>query len=108
MTNHIWVDRLSPFVFYMTVHGHQIGVRWYGLAYVLGFVLVYLYFKGAIDKKNITGLDEDGLYELTVACACGVVLGGRIGFVVQEPHELFTNPYSFFRFGREEWHFLAA
>jgi phosphatidylglycerol:prolipoprotein diacylglycerol transferase len=92
MMNHIWVDRLSPFLFHTTLFGHQVGIRWYGLAYVLGFILVYYYFQGAVTKNRIKGLDEDTLYELTVASALGVVVGGRLGFVVQQPHELLTDP----------------
>jgi len=97
MTNYIWVDRLSPFLFHFSLHGHEIGVRWYGLAYVLGFVLAYVYFNGAVQKKRITGLDDNSLYELTIAVAIGVVVGGRIGFVIQHPHELFTDPLFIFR-----------
>jgi len=97
MTHTIWVDRLSPFLVHVTIHGHEFGIRWYGLAYVLGFVLAYLYFSGAIKRERIKGLDENGLYELTFAVAIGVVLGGRIGFVVQHPHELLTDPLFVFR-----------
>jgi phosphatidylglycerol---prolipoprotein diacylglyceryl transferase len=97
MLHHTWIDRLSPFVFHVTIHGHEIGVRWYGLSYVLGFVLAYLYYKGASDRKRIVGLDEDGLYELTIAVALGVVLGGRIGYVIQVPHESLTDPLFIFQ-----------
>jgi phosphatidylglycerol:prolipoprotein diacylglycerol transferase len=97
MTNYIWVDRLSPFLIHFTIHGHEFGIRWYGLCYVLGFILAYLYFQGAIARKRIQGLDENGLYELTIAVSLGVVLGGRIGFVVQSPRELLTDPLFLFK-----------
>jgi phosphatidylglycerol:prolipoprotein diacylglycerol transferase len=92
MTHYIWVDRLSPYLFHFSIYGHELGVHWYGLAYVLGFVLAYTYFHGAVQKKRISGLDEDSLYELTISVAFGVLLGGRIGFVVQHLHELITDP----------------
>ena len=97
MTRYIWVDRLSPFVVNFTFYGHELGIRWYGLSYVLGFVLVYLYYHGAVIKNRIGGLDENGLYDLTVAAALGVVIGGRLGFVVQDPHDLFTDPLFIFK-----------
>jgi phosphatidylglycerol:prolipoprotein diacylglycerol transferase len=96
MSSHVWVDRLSPFLIHFTIHGHEYGIRWYGLAYVLGFVLAYLYFQGAAQKRRIVGLDENALYELTIAVSLGVVLGGRLGFVVQHPREILENPLFIF------------
>lgn len=56
-------------------------VRWYGLAYVLGFVcaaaIIY-----SVAKRWKLGMSEDNLLTLMVCAIVGVVLGARIGYVL--------------------------
>ena len=56
-------------------------VRWYGLAYVLGFVCAaaIIYF---VSKRWKLGMSEDNLLTLMVCAIVGVVLGARIGYVL--------------------------
>lgn len=56
-------------------------VRWYGLAYVLGFVCAaaVIYF---VAKRWKLGMSEDNLLTLMVCAIVGVVLGARIGYVL--------------------------
>ena len=56
-------------------------VRWYGLAYVLGFVCAaaIIYF---VAKRWKLGMSEDNLFTLMVCAIVGVVLGARIGYVL--------------------------
>ena len=56
-------------------------VRWYGLAYVLGFVCAaaIIYF---VAKRWRLGMSEDNLLTLMVCAIVGVVLGARIGYVL--------------------------
>lgn len=56
-------------------------VRWYGLAYVLGFVCAaaIIYF---VAKRWKLGMSEDNLLTLVVCAIVGVVLGARIGYVL--------------------------
>lgn len=56
-------------------------VRWYGLAYVLGFVCAaaIIYF---VAKRWKLGMSEDNLLTLMVCTIVGVVLGARIGYVL--------------------------
>ena len=56
-------------------------VRWYGLAYVLGFVCAaaIIYF---VAKRWKLGMSEDNLLTLMVCSIVGVVLGARIGYVL--------------------------
>ncbi|WP_025270098.1 prolipoprotein diacylglyceryl transferase [Hippea sp. KM1] len=53
-------------------------LRWYGLAYALGFVAGYAYLNRRLKKLNIKGLMDDVL----LYAVLGVILGGRLGYVL--------------------------
>ncbi len=77
------------------LHIGPLEIRYYGLAYVLGFVLGYFILKHLIKKKNIA-LTEDELDTLILYVAGGVLLGSRIfyfifynfGMVLENPLQL--------------------
>jgi phosphatidylglycerol:prolipoprotein diacylglycerol transferase len=73
-----WVDNLDPFIF--RIHG-DIGVRYYGVAYLLGFVaaifLLKLYY-----KKGKSPLDSDQVDNSIFAIVAGVLVGGRVGYII--------------------------
>ena len=94
---HVWVNNLSPFLFHVTVRGHELGVRWYGLSYLLGFVFVYLWFARAARDKTVPGLTPAALDSLVTAVVVGVLGGGRLGFVLQHPVQWAHDPLWFFR-----------
>ena len=55
-----------------------IHLRWYGVAYALGFIIGYLYIKKRFKKfKNNDLIDDALLYAIF-----GVILGGRIGYIL--------------------------
>jgi phosphatidylglycerol:prolipoprotein diacylglycerol transferase len=93
----LYTHHLSPYVFAVRSGGHTLGIRWYGLAYVFGFLLTFWYFRDAQRKKTIPGLSEEALENLLGAVVLGVLLGGRLGFVVQHPRELLADPLMVFR-----------
>ena len=69
----------------------QIGplaVRWYGLMYLLGFVAAYMLIRHLVRLRNLA-LDKDGVSDLLFYAVLGVVLGGRLGYV------LFYNPMQY-------------
>ena len=94
---HVFVDNFSPFLVNIQLFGHRLGLRWYGLAYAFGFLLAFSYFRAALRQKTIAGFSQETLERLTLAIALGVVVGGRVGFVVQHPHEMLTDPLFAFR-----------
>lgn len=66
----------------------QIGplaIRWYGLMYLLGFGAAYALIRHLARLRNLP-LDKDGVSDLLFYGVLGVVLGGRLGYV------LFYNP----------------
>jgi phosphatidylglycerol:prolipoprotein diacylglycerol transferase len=91
-----WIHDLSPFV--PGLHfSENFGVRWYGLAYVLGFVgaiwLLNRYTRAGRSQLNHT---QNG--DLLIAIVLGVMIGGRLGsFVFYHPEDLLRNPLSFFK-----------
>lgn len=56
-------------------------VRWYGVMYLLGFLLGYLILKRVVRERGveITGKQLEGLMEAVVL---GVIIGGRLGYVL--------------------------
>jgi len=60
----------------------QIGplkIRWYGMAYLTGFVLAYLVL-GRMVRKNVLRISNEALSDLVGWLALGVVAGGRTGW----------------------------
>ena len=55
--------------------------RWYGLMYVLGFVAVYVIIKRLSESRGM-GLSGDDLYDLMFFLILGVMIGGRLGYVI--------------------------
>ena len=55
--------------------------RWYGLMYILGFVASYLIIRSEITRKKLP-LTQDNAADLIFYGAMGVILGGRIGYIL--------------------------
>src|SRR5260221_6495431 len=54
-------------------------IRWYGLAYLLGFALAFAALR-RMSRKGILRLPADAVGDLVACLAMGVVLGGRTGW----------------------------
>jgi phosphatidylglycerol---prolipoprotein diacylglyceryl transferase len=55
--------------------------RWYGLMYILGFLAAYFVIRKGAERKKIP-LTKDDVADLVFAVALGVILGGRLGYVL--------------------------
>jgi phosphatidylglycerol---prolipoprotein diacylglyceryl transferase len=55
--------------------------RWYGLMYVLAFVATYLILRSEARRKQLP-LTGDDVADLVFFGAMGVVLGGRLGYIL--------------------------
>nr|WP_320048260.1 prolipoprotein diacylglyceryl transferase [uncultured Desulfuromonas sp.] len=63
----------------------QIGpfaVRWYGLMYLAGFVCAYAMIRRLTRQGQNLVMSSDSVADLLFACVLGVVLGGRLGYVL--------------------------
>ncbi len=97
MFSFVYVHNLSPFLFQVHVLGQTLGVRWYGLAYVLGLCCAFLAFRHAAQRGYLPGLDDGAQQQMMLGIVAGVMGGGRLGFVLQHPARLSLDPLFFFR-----------
>jgi phosphatidylglycerol:prolipoprotein diacylglycerol transferase len=58
-----------------------VAIRWYALAYVVGLVLGWRYIR-YLAKGAVPGLDQRAADDFLVWCTLGVILGGRLGYVI--------------------------
>ncbi len=58
-----------------------LALRWYGLMYLLGFLAALLLLNRYADRPN-SGWTRDQVSDLLFYCFLGVVLGGRLGYVL--------------------------
>ncbi|MCB5234200.1 MAG: prolipoprotein diacylglyceryl transferase [Candidatus Cloacimonetes bacterium] len=72
---------ISPEIVSFTLFGMDFSVRWYGLLYVISFVIAYFLYKPFLKKKDIE-IDRDKYESLLFYVMLGVILGGRIGYIL--------------------------
>jgi len=73
-----YVHNLDPYVF--NLYGW--GPRWYGLAYLLGFLLAYLLLK-RLARQGMLRIPPERVPDLVLNCCIfGVLIGGRLGYVL--------------------------
>ena len=73
-----------------------LAVHWYGLMYLLGFASVWFLVNWRI-KMGKTRLNQKDLEDLIFYAVLGVVLGGRLGYVLfYKPAYYFSHPQEIF------------
>jgi len=55
--------------------------RWYGLMYILGFLAAFFIIRNQAKRRNLD-ITVDMASDLVFAIAMGVVLGGRLGYIL--------------------------
>ena len=84
-----WVHHLSPFIIRF---GENFGVRWYGVAYVLGF-LAGGWLMMRYHRAGRSALPAQRVPDFIVALVAGVLIGGRLGYFLLYDFDLFrANP----------------
>ena len=76
MLNNIY-QMLDPVAFSLG----PFSVRWYGLAYVMGFVCAALVL-WRVAKRWRVRVDTDSLLTIMLCVIIGVIIGGRLGYVL--------------------------
>ena len=74
-----WLHNIDP---YLVDLGLWEGgpIRWYGLAYIVGFTLGYVLIR-RVATVGICSIKPNHVPDLVVAMMIGVVIGGRLGYV---------------------------
>ncbi|MEZ5977930.1 MAG: prolipoprotein diacylglyceryl transferase [Planctomycetota bacterium] len=72
-----------------------IDLRWYGLAYVAGFVLAQFVLV-RLSRREFLPVSKDAAQDLLFWCVLGVLLGGRLGYAAFYDHEL-LDPVRIFK-----------
>lgn len=92
-----WIHDLSPFLIEFPEGWPLGGIRWYGIAYLAGFAVAW-WMLGRYERKGITPINADQRSTLFTALILGVLLGGRLGYMLLYGlGDLLANPLSFFR-----------
>src|SRR4030066_1370745 len=58
-----------------------IQVTWYGLMYVLGFILSYLLVRYQVRRKDF-GISQEEIEDLYFYLILGLIVGARLGYVL--------------------------
>lgn len=84
-----YIHDLNPIL--LPVWGN-LAVRWYGLAYIAGFLLAF-FLLNRWGKRGLFALQGDALQSFMVTIVIGVMIGGRVGYVLlYDLHEFIKNP----------------
>ncbi|QOJ00830.1 MAG: prolipoprotein diacylglyceryl transferase [Phycisphaeraceae bacterium] len=84
MTDHAWFHSINPVILHLW---GSFSVRWYGLSYLAGFVLGFLILR-TLARRRLTPLPADRALDALMLLVFGVVLGGRLGYVLVYRREL--------------------
>ena len=97
----------SPFVggdgATITLFGATLGIRWYALAYVAGILLGWRYAVGLVKNARLWGgkpptATQAQIDDLILWITLGVILGGRLGYVLfYQPALIWPEPLKILR-----------
>lgn len=62
-------------------HLGPLQFRWYGLMYVIGFLASYFIVRNESRRRKL-GMDNEAVADFIFCLAIGVVIGGRLGYVL--------------------------
>ncbi len=82
-----YVHHLSPFIVRIN---ESFGIRWYGFAYMMGFLVAYLLLqREAKSRDGLLRIPTERVPDMVMACCIfGVLVGGRLGYCLFYDHSL--------------------
>ncbi len=88
---------LSPEIFSVTLFGTEFALRWYAMAYIVGIVLGWRLIVRTVQRERLWPHDPvmtpAQVEDLLTWVVLGVILGGRLGFVLfYQPGYYLANP----------------
>ena len=89
-----YLDNFSPF---MVKFGPNFGIRWYGFSYLLAFFCGFLLLRW-LAQRRYCALPVEKVGDFILLASLGVVVGGRLGFVLfYRPAQFLADPLFLFR-----------
>lgn len=79
-----WLHNLDPFAIQLPGFVGDLlngGIRWYGLSYLVGFAIGFFIIKRVL-TVGVSPLKPELTMDMVVSIAIGIVLGGRLGYVI--------------------------
>ncbi len=73
-----WLHNIDPYAIKLWEGG---PIRWYGLSYLLGFLIGYLLVR-RVAAVGVSTLQPQKVGDWVVAVAIGIVVGGRLGYCI--------------------------
>ena len=89
---------ISPEIISFSIGGFEVAIRWYAVSYIAGFIVATLIMRFFIHRNklwryNIAPMEPDQVDSLINYLIIGVILGGRLGYVVFYNFNLYVqNP----------------
>jgi phosphatidylglycerol:prolipoprotein diacylglycerol transferase len=93
---------ISPEIFSISLFGFTFALRWYALAYIAGILIAWWLALRAIRRADLWSgqppLTPEQLERLMTWVILGIILGGRLGYVVfYEPGKFLADPMAALR-----------
>lgn len=90
--NGIDFPNISPIIFSIG----PLAIRWYSMAYLLGIIIGWVLINRNVKKNNL-GLSKQDIEDLVFYLTLGIVVGGRLGYVIFYGGSAFwSNPLQVF------------
>lgn len=89
---------IGPEIFAIEIGGFSFALRWYAMAYIVGIlmgwrIVVASVKRPALWRDGAAPMTQDQVDDLLTLIVLGVVLGGRLGFVLfYQPAYYYANP----------------
>ena len=100
--SYITFPPISPEIFALDIAGFHLALRWYALAYIAGLLIAWALMRRALRNPRLWPgqpvMTEVQLEGLMTWIILGVILGGRIGYVLfYQPLTYLTDPLQILR-----------
>ena len=97
MAGYIPFPDLTPEIFSVTLFGVTLALRWYALAYIAGLLIGWRLVVAAVSSPRLwqgdAPMTRDQVERLLTWVIVGVIVGGRLGFVLfYQPAFFLANP----------------
>ena len=88
----MWINNLNPVLLQLG----PLQVRWYGLAYVLGF-FVAVWWLQYLSKKGTLSLDKEEVWDLVFYLMIGILIGARLFEIFWQPAYYLSSFWNIFK-----------